>query len=219
MKIYINKPRNHWLSPYTILEKILFWLDWDNISYDATWVKKWSGRINPFSIGLQKILDFIHPQITYVKIDGFDAWNADHTLALIILPVLKKIKESKAGIPGTWKEDAPQEFWDDEEDINNDENSEYSFNEKRWEWILNEMIFAFNCMVDDSWEQKFHSGKIDFNFVATEERDEKGKPLYYEIVDGPKHTHKFDSDGYNEVQKRIWNGLRLFGKYYQSLWT
>ena len=25
MKVYINKPRNHWLSPYTIAEKIVFW--------------------------------------------------------------------------------------------------------------------------------------------------------------------------------------------------
>ncbi len=25
MKVYISKYRNHWISPYTILEKVCFW--------------------------------------------------------------------------------------------------------------------------------------------------------------------------------------------------
>ena len=34
-----------------------------------------------------------------VQVDEQDLWNADRTLALIILPVLKGIKEDKQGAP------------------------------------------------------------------------------------------------------------------------
>jgi len=40
----------------------------------------------------------------------------------------------------------------------------------------------------------------------------------YEMVDGPNHTYKCDYEGMKEVQKRISNGYRLFGKYYEGLW-
>jgi hypothetical protein len=38
------------------------------------------------------------------------------------------------------------------------------------------------------------------------------------MKEGPNHTYKFDYDGYEKVAKRIENGFRLFGKYYQGLW-
>jgi hypothetical protein len=35
---------------------------------------------------------------------------------------------------------------------------------------------------------------------------------------GPKDTTEFDSEGYMKHDKRISNGLVLFGKYYRGLW-
>ncbi len=40
----------------------------------------------------------------------------------------------------------------------------------------------------------------------------------YQWIDGPNHTYKLDFEGMQEVQKRITNGFRLFGKYYEGLW-
>lgn len=32
---------------------------------------------------------------------------------------------------------------------------------KRWDWIMVEMIFAFECKLDDTWQEKFSSGEFD----------------------------------------------------------
>jgi len=75
-----------------------------------------------------------------VKIDEEDLFSLDHTLSFIILPALIKLKESDKGIPYTKNEDVPEEFRT---------NDETSFNgmEKRWDYILGEMIYSFEQIV------------------------------------------------------------------------
>jgi hypothetical protein len=46
----------------------------------------------------------------------------------------------------------------------------------------------------------------------------KGEHKYYQMDKGPKDTYKCDYEGLEAVEKRIQNGLRLFGKYFSSLW-
>ena len=58
MKVYINKYRNHWLSPYTILEKVFFWRE---IDYDEPVIDRWSDRLNPLCVALQRVMDVVHP--------------------------------------------------------------------------------------------------------------------------------------------------------------
>jgi len=84
MKVYISNYRDHWISPYTILEKIFFWRE---IDYDEPIIEKWSNRLMPLSKAYMKLMDFIHPEIRYVKIDKWDSWNMDSTLSPIILPL------------------------------------------------------------------------------------------------------------------------------------
>ena len=36
MKVYINKYRNHWLSPYSIMEKVLFWKKWTDRIFEVS---------------------------------------------------------------------------------------------------------------------------------------------------------------------------------------
>jgi len=43
-----------------------------------------------------------------VHIDSYDVWSADHTLAMIIHPVLVKLKETKHGSPVVDDEDVPE---------------------------------------------------------------------------------------------------------------
>lgn len=214
MKIYINNYRNHWLSPYTILEKVFFWRE---IDFDEPVIEKWSERLTPICQALQKFLDVVHPKINYVKIDRWDTWSMDHTLAYIILPMLKQLKETKHGAPFVDDEDVPEELKSTSAPPKENEYDVDANHFKRWDWVLDEMIFAFECEIDDSWENAYHSGNIDHKTVPCK-WDESGKPTLYTFEEGPNHTYKCDYDGMKVVQDRIQNGFRLFGKYYQNLW-
>jgi hypothetical protein len=226
MKIYKSNYRNHWLSPYVILEKIFFWRE---IEYDEPIIKKLSDFLTPFSVSWQKFLDFVHPRINYVKIDRYDTWSMDHTLADIILPMLKQLRDTKHGSPMVDAEDVPEELRTvgyeagssqlQFEFENNEqyEKDSWEITHRRWEWVLNEMIFAFEHFVDDSWEEAYRSGEIDTHSVPCE-WDENGKPTLYTFEDGPNHTYQCDYEGMRKVYDRMDNGFRLFGKYYRGLW-
>jgi hypothetical protein len=217
MKVYINNYKNHWLSPYTVLEKVLFWKDWDNIEYDTPWVEKWVNWINPTCLLLQKVLDFVDPKIDYVKIDRWDTWSMDSTLGQIVLPMLKQLKKDKHGAPFVDDIDVPEELRSTSAPPKENEYDTDANHFARWDWVMNEMIFAFECKSDDTWQERFRSGEHDMKTVACA-WDENGKPTMYEWVDGPNNTYKCDYDGMKVVQERITNGFRLFGKYYEGLW-
>ena len=213
MKVYKSNYRHHWLSPYKILEKVFFWRE---IDYDEPLIEKWSERLLPLSKAYKAVMDFIYPQINYVKIDRYDTWSMDHTLADIILPMLKQLDTDKHGAPNVDDEDVPKEL----RSIYALPKGEYDVDGNhfaRWDWVLNEMIFAFECKVDDTWQEKFYSGVSDMKSVPCEWY-ENGKPKMYQYVEGPNHTYKCDYEGVAEVQKRITNGFRLFGKYFEALW-
>ena len=201
MKVYLSKYRYHWISPYTVLEKVFFWRE---IDYDEPIIDKWSDRLAPICQGIQKVLDFIHPKINYVKIDRWDTWSMDYTLSFIVVPMLKQLKETKHGAPYTDDEDSPEELKSTsappkENEWDTDEN-----HFKRWDWILNEMIWAFEQNLDDKSEEKF------FDHAEWDEKEKDfGKNL---------HKIKIDQPGLKAHQDRKANGFRLFGKYYQGLW-
>ncbi len=201
MKVYLSKYRYHWISPYTVLEKVFFWR---KIDYDEPIIDKWSDRLTPICQGIQKVFDFIHPKINYVKIDQWDTWSMDYSLSFIVVPMLKQLKVTKHGAPFTDDEDSPEELKSTsappkENDYDTDEN-----HFKRWDWILNEMIWAFEQNLDDKSEKKF------FDHAEWDEKEKDfGKNL---------HKIKIDQPGLKAHQDRKANGFRLFGKYYSGLW-
>jgi hypothetical protein len=201
VKVYLSKYRYHWISPYTILEVVFFWR---KIDYDEPIIDKWSDRLAPICQGIQKVLDFIHPKINYVKIDRWDTWSMDYTLSFIVVPMLKQLKETKHGSPLVDDEDAPEELRSTaapakENDWDIDEN-----HFKRWDWVLNEMIWAFEQNLNFDSEEKF------FDHAEWDEKEKDfGKNL---------HKIKIDQVGLKAHQDRKANGFRLFGKYYQGLW-
>ena len=217
MKVYISNYRNHWISPYTVLEKIFFWREID----DEPIIVKLSSILEPVSLVLQKFLDFVHPRTNYVKIDRWDTWSMDHTLSYIILPMLKQLKEKANGAPLVDDEDVPEELKSSSAPakVNKWDPDDNYF--KRWEWVLGEMIFAFNCKSDDSWQDEFKSGEFDMDNVPVDEDGnevpKQGAKLY-ELRNGPNHTYKCDYEGMRKVEERMQNGFRLFGKYYNGLW-
>lgn len=169
------------------------------------------------------------PRKVSISIDKWDTWGMDDTLAKIILPMLRQLKKTKHGAPYTDDADVPARLsskHDKKFDSKKGETDKHFF--KRWDWILSEMIWAFEQKNKD-WENKFYSGKIDHLWQAYDKDDNRlGNPVklkdkvdnasYYQIVNGPKHTFKIDRVGLEKHHDRMKNGFRLFGKYYESLW-
>ena len=201
MKVYLSKYRYHWISPYTVLEKVFFWRE---IDYDEPIIDKWSDRLAPICQGIQKVLDFIHPKINYVKIDRWDTWSMDYTLSFIVVPMLKQLKETKHGAPFVDDEDVPEELKSTSAPPKENEWDTDESHFKRWDWALNEMIWAFEQNLDNNSEEKF------FDHAEWDEKEKDfGKNL---------HKIKIDQPGLKAHQDRKANGFRLFGKYYQGLW-
>ena len=222
MKIYKSKYRNHWVSPYTILKAVCFWEKDDAVFYNhedkpGHKYDRWVNRLEPFSKAWMKFLDFVHPQINYVKIDRYDTWSMDHTLADIVLPMLQQLKTSKHGAPHVDDADVPEDLRSTSAPAKENEWDTDDNWFRRWDWVLAEMIFAFECKVDDSWQEAFSSGEFDHKTVACA-WDANGKATMYKWENGPYHTYTCDYEGMKVVEDRIQNGFRLFGRYYQALW-
>ena len=226
MKVYISGYRNHWLSPYHILKFVCFWEKDDSVFYNLedkpnAPYEKWVNFLDPICKAIAKVMDVIHPKVDYVKIDYWDTWSMDHTLGQIALPMLKQLKDKKHGSPCVDDEDVPEELKSTSAPAKENEWDIDENHFKRWDWALNEMIFAFTCKTDDSWEEAFRSGVHDLLWLpvdhAGNEIPKKDAKLF-RMTDGPNNTYKCDYEGMKVVETRIQNGFRLFGKYYQALW-
>lgn len=213
MKVWISKYRNHWLSPYTILKAVCFWEKDEDRIYNLTEEKnnpyvKWVNFLNPICEGLMHFRNFIYPRWTYVKIDAWDTWSMDHTLADIILPMLKQLNATKHGAPHTDDEDVPEYLRSHMAQPKENEWDTDSLHFMRWDWVLAEMIWAFEQKVDDDADSKF--------FDHSEVPD--GLDAMLEDLNSGNSKTKYDREGHEKWQARKANGFRLFGKYYEALW-
>lgn len=223
MKIKIG-PYKDWIGPYQIASKIVFWDEdkahiFGRFLSTGSFKEKTSDRLfdeNTHRTWLHKFCEWVDSKKQRkikIHIDNYDVWNADSTLSLIILPVLVKIKEQKHGSPFVDDEDVPEEIRSDKAEPKEHEWDTDSNFEKRWNWVLDEMIWTFSQLQPDcDWEAQYHTGKIDF-------RTEPIENGMMRLVKGPEDTHTFDKEGHKKHSDRIQNGLRLFGKYYRALWT
>jgi hypothetical protein len=237
MKVTIGNYTS-WYGPYQLAETLMFWVpkEKDEFGFEHTadrvhrfgeWlahgsvepeaevgeIRSW-GRERP-TTWLYKFLMWIHSkkeQKIEVRIDRWDTWSMDHTLAYIVLPMLKQLKETKHGAPYVDLKDVPKELHGKKLTKKQKDNGEVDDKHfERWDWVLDEMIFAFENKVNDDWEEQFESGTSDLQWKKLEDGN-------YEMVDGPNHTREYDWEGRKAYQERISNGFRLFGKYYESLW-
>lgn len=207
MRVKIG-PYKNWFGPYQLAEKILFWKDKykdDSVFKLGEWlaygsVEEIRERDEKLDVLLDKIskkeenktllykfllwIESKKKRTIRVKIDKYDTWSMDHTLAYIILPMLKQLKESKHGAPYTDDKDVPKELRSTsaprkKNDWDIDDN-----HFKRWDWVLDQMIWSF--------EQKLSDDEPDYTAMSKAE--------------------------YTKYSKRLGNGFKLFGKYYQNLW-
>lgn len=240
MKVWISNYRHHWLSPYTVLDRIFFWTDWSKCSRwtlaetledekreksqyveHPEWVDRWADRLTPISGFVNRVLDIIHPRVEYVRIDRWDTWSMDSTLAQIVLPMLRQLQATKHGAPLVDDEDVPEHLRSTAADPKENEYDTDSNHFLRWDWVMAEMIYAFEKKNQDDWASEFHSGEIDMLWVPVDADGNevaKGEHKYMQMKRGPNDTSHWDREGSEAVQKRITNGFRLFGKYYEGLW-
>ena len=96
-----------------------------------------------------------------VRIDPWDTWNMDRTLALIIHPMLTQLQTTKMGSPGVDDEDVPENLKSTSAPPKKDEWDVDDNHHLRWNWIIDEMIFAFYSLTIDWEEPFFKEGKYD----------------------------------------------------------
>ena len=132
-----------------------------------------------------------------VRIDPWDTWSMDHTLAPIILPMLVQLKNSNHIYSACKVDnaDVPKELR-----VMDESNDDMFF--QRWNWVMDEMIWAFEQKSRDDWEKDYYGPYIE---------GEDGK-----IMSG--QFEWINDKGRQKHQERMSNGFKLFGKYFESLW-
>lgn len=110
-----------------------------------------------------------------IRIDRWDTWNMDNTLALIIVPMLKQLKEDKNGAPWVDAEDVPEELRTNGYDEDGEVDKNW-FN--RWDYVLNEMIFAFENIAADDWREPYYDMPYEIGIKPIEERIQNGTRLF-----------------------------------------
>ena len=147
----------------------------------------WQDLLN---LTVNKIIDVTDRKVK-VRIDPYDTWSMDHTLGLIIVPMLKQLKATKHGSPSVSDADVPEELRSTSVPAVKDYDIDDNYH-KRWDWVMDEMIWAFEQTIDETSDDHFFDRSVE--------------PCVY------------DKDGHRAHMQRIENGIQLFGKYYQGLW-
>ena len=236
MKIKIG-PYKDWFGPYQLAELLMFWVPKEKDEYGfphtadrvhkfGEWlahgsiepeptvgdIHKWGDRPHTWLYKFLSWIDSKKKRKIEIHIDRWDTWSMDNTLAYIVLPMLKQLKERKHGAPYVDPKDVPKELQPKKQTKKQKDNGETdSTHFERWDWVLDEMIFAFDSKVNDDWEEQFETGTSDIQWKTLENG-------HSEMVKGPNDTKVYDWEGRKKYQERISNGFRLFGKYYENLW-
>ena len=127
-------------------------------------------------------------------------------------------RSTKQGAPNVDDEDVPENIRSTNAKPKEEEWDVDEFHFQRWDYVLDEMIFAFEALVNDDRENQFYSGKTDLQWKQVNPEETNPEKMFYEAVHGPNHTFKIDTEGLYKYNDRINNGLKLFGKYYRALW-
>lgn len=207
MKVSIGPFRN-WIGPYQVADYIFFWhVSWPSDELETRWDYRLKNKfvdlmVDSWFNNFLTWVDSKKKRRIDIRIDKYDTWGMDHTLALIVVPMLKQLNATKHGAPYIDDEDVPQELRSvsapplTEKELENGGTDANHF--KRWDWVMSEMQWAFEQVIDEDADEKF--------FIKKE------KP------DGVFNIYDIDEEGLKAWRDRKKNGFRLFGKYYESLW-
>lgn len=190
MKVNIG-PYRRWIGPYQIAEKICFWWDKedDRVFAFGHWLAENKDGTDSRLTRLCQWFETKRNRKVQVRIDKYDTWSMDATLAYIILPMLKQLKETKHGSPMVDDKDVPKELRSTSASPKGNEWDIDDNHHKRWDWVMDQMIWSFEQIhPDNDSEAQFHKNGV------------------------------FDIEGFKKHDERLQKGLTLFGKYFRGLW-
>lgn len=175
MKVNFKKYRSYF-GPYQFVEKIFFWEDREEIRFNtedytigdkvAEWyANTWLGKIHQ-----DLAMKWVNAGPKHkIVIEDHDTWSMDFTLANIASPMLKQLKDAKAGSPCVDDEDVPEGIRSTDDKRDMVDGHIYGcdrFFHDRWAYVIDEMIFAMENIVDEKWyddmdKHKAHQKRID----------------------------------------------------------
>lgn len=219
MKVYLG-PYTSWIGPYQIASALCFWARpvKDELGFDQepNWVHQFGHWLAEDKDGndtqLTKFCNWVQSKkkrVEFVHIDNYDVWGMDHTLALIIHPMLLKLKAQKHGYGFIDNTDVPKELRSTARGARSGLKNKYDWDnyaEARYSWIMDELIWTFEQLADS--EGDTGEGKFFDHSESNKEKD----------INKSIQKLKVDRAGLELHRKRIENGLRLFGKYFRTLW-
>ena len=181
MKVYIG-PYKNWIGPYQIADAIFFWVDrraiwvegdlrenrWDYKAADkfgewlsTTWVDNFCDWIN----------NKFKQRKVKVRIDPYDTWSMDHTLALIVHPMLIQLKATNHGYFSSDPEDVPH--------IGKGDEVECGFNDTlahdRYNWIMDELIWTFGQLADIDSDMEYYSEETGWDMEGRKKQEDRIK--------------------------------------------
>lgn len=216
MKVVIG-PYKSWIGPYQIASALCFWAKpvKDECGFESkpdfvhdfgTWLSENKDGSDSTLLKVCQWIESKRQRQVYVRIDKYDTWSMDHTLAFIVLPMLKQLKATKHGSPFVDDLDVPEPLRSTAPAARDGCENEWDTDKHfftRWDYVLDEMIWAFEQQVDDQGDSQFY--------------DHGEKVAGEDFMEAIKRT-KVDEVGLKAWQERKKNGFRLFGKYYEALW-
>jgi hypothetical protein len=203
MKVKLGPYLDYW-GPYQLAEL----LQKVGVSEDRCHnIGTWLSDHTPLGRVCQWLYDRRQRQIS-VQIDRWDTWSMDHTLSHIILPMLRQLQATKHGAPFVDDQDVPAgqglRSTEAPPKANEWDTDENHF--KRWDWVLNEEIWAFEQIAT------YKDDGMDFyNFDA-----HNGLAPWDEGYDSS--LTQYDRKGHEAYQARLTHALHLFGKYFRAHW-
>ena len=153
MKIDIG-PYKKWFGPYDLARIICFWEGYDRLSEKEFPSSKLGDWFDKNWVG--SFLNYIYSKKSRrvkIHIDNYDVWNADTTLAMVICPILKKLKEQGHGSGCVDDEDVPDDLKKSAAPFVEEWETDNNFH-KRWDYVLDEMIFAFERLSGGDYGQE-----------------------------------------------------------------
>lgn len=222
MKVHIG-PYTNWIGPYQIADKIFFWVKNRFIPDDDPRSQRWDYKAHDkFGDWLADIdwltsfcnwIDSKKKRKVKIHLHNYDTWSMDHTLSLIIHPMLIQMKATKHGSPFVDDEDVPEHLRSSaappltEEEKNR--GSVDNLHEARWDWILDEMIWAFYNEANDDPDAPESPTRYTRKIIGDMEFD-----------DSPENHQSWEKyhEENRKYEERKQKAFLLFGKYYRCLW-
>lgn len=192
MKVYIG-PYSHWFQPGQWYKDWVLWyfgfgrnVNYEKIdvaAMDALTERIKDSRLYDKLMSVENWVENRTARKVQIKIHEYDVWSMDNTLGYIVLPMLKLLREKKHGYAMVDDDDVPEDLRSTaaskltEEQINTGWPDDNGL--PRWEWVMDEMIWAFEQINDETADDLFFVGEYDHKgYTKWQERKTRGFALF-----------------------------------------